>query len=38
MASKSKGSLAIDPGVKLKKKEDFHKVLIVKCQKFRGQI
>jgi hypothetical protein len=33
---KSRGSLAIDPGVKLKKK-GFHKVPIAKCQKFRGK-
>jgi hypothetical protein len=34
---KSRGSIAIDLGVKLKKK-DFHKDPIAKCQKLRGQI
>jgi len=34
---KSMGSIAVDPGVKLEKK-DLYKDLIAKCQKFRGQI
>jgi len=39
MASKSRGSLATDPGEKLKEKKIFfmNRDPIVKCQKFRGQ-
>jgi len=37
MTPKFRGSIAINPGVKLKKNhKDFHKDTIAKCQKFRG--
>jgi hypothetical protein len=40
MALKSRSTIAIDPGVKLKKKKEFskNKGPIAKCQKLRGKI
>jgi hypothetical protein len=38
MTPKSRGLIAIDPGVKLKKTNSLNKIPIAKCQNFRGQV